>query len=175
MPPLIEIVHSTLAHCAAAPQALGLVALPGGTLAPASAARCYVTTMARSWGLPPDAVDALELITGELAANALEHSASRSITVVLSRTGRTAIVGVINEGRGRATVAGAPSPDQEDGRGLLIVDALASRWGQRRACGGLLVWAEVDTGPASLLVMTPLDSDRYGEGAGPESRPWEES
>ncbi|MCX4787232.1 ATP-binding protein [Streptomyces sp. NBC_01221] len=127
MPPLIEIVHSTLAHCVTAPQALGLVSLPGTTLASASAARCCVRTTARSWVLPPDTVDSLELITGELAANALEHSASRSITVVLSRTGRTAIVGVINEGRGRATVAGAPSPDQEDGRGLLIVDALASR------------------------------------------------
>ncbi|MFI6726207.1 ATP-binding protein [Streptomyces sp. R-74717] len=125
--------------------------------------------------MPPDAVDALELITGELAANALEHSASRSITVVLSRTARTVVVGVIDEGRGSATAAGTPPPDQEDGRGLLIVGALASRWGQRRACGGLMVWAEVDTGPASLLVMTPLDSDRYREGAGPESRPWEES
>ncbi|MER6104716.1 ATP-binding protein [Streptomyces sp. NPDC001832] len=146
MPPLIEIVHDALAHCATAPQALGLVSLPGTTLVSASAARRYVRTTARSWGLPPDTADALELITGELAANALEHTASRSITVVLSRTGRTAVVGVIDEGRGGATVAGTPSPDQEDGRGLLIVDALASRWGQRHACGGLLVRAEVDTG-----------------------------
>ncbi|MFD4860049.1 ATP-binding protein [Streptomyces atratus] len=173
MPPLIEIVHSTLAHCATVPQALGLVSLPGTTLASASAARRYVRTTARSWGLPPDAVDALELITGELAANALEHSTSRSITVVLSRTARTAAVGVIDEGQGSATAADAPPPDQEDGRGLLIVDALATGWGQRHACGGLLVWAEVDTGPASHHLMTPLDSGRHHEVSGSESHPWE--
>ncbi|MFG3529547.1 hypothetical protein ACGF8B_22745 [Streptomyces sp. NPDC047917] len=82
---------------------------------------------------------------------------------------------MLDEGQGRATAAGAPSPDREDGRGLLIVDDLATDWGQRRVCGGLLVWTEIDTDPASLLVMTLLDSDRYREGAGPESRPWEES
>ncbi|MFJ7493012.1 ATP-binding protein [Streptomyces sp. NPDC097727] len=145
MPPLIETVHSTLAHCATVPQALALVSLPGTTLASASAARRYVRTTARSWGLPPDTVGALELISGEIAANALKHSASRSITVALSHTGLMAVVGVIDEGRGRATVAGAPSPDQEGGRGLLIVDALSTGWGQRHVCGGLLVWAEVDT------------------------------
>ncbi|GGV89872.1 hypothetical protein GCM10015535_44720 [Streptomyces gelaticus] len=159
MPPLIEIVHNALAHCATTPQALGLVSLPGGTLASASAARCYATTTARSWGLPSDTVDALELITGELAANALEHSASRSITVALFRAARTAVVGVLDEGQGRATATGAPSPDREDGRGLLIVDALATDWGQRRVCGGLLVWAEVDTGHGQAPPGRPHRAD----------------
>ncbi|MGW0963869.1 ATP-binding protein [Streptomyces gelaticus] len=159
MPPLIEIVHNTLVHCATDPQALGLVSLPGGTLASASAARCYVTATARCWGLPPDTVDALELITGELAANALEHSASRSITVVLSHAARVAIIGVADEGQSRATAAGVPSPDREDGRGLLIVDTLATDWGQRRVRGGLLVWAEVDTGHGQALPGRPHRAD----------------
>ncbi|WP_344391628.1 hypothetical protein [Streptomyces vastus] len=35
-------------------------------------------------------------------------------------------------------------PEQESGRGLLIVDALATRWGQRQTGGRFTVWAEVD-------------------------------
>ncbi|MEE1771707.1 ATP-binding protein [Streptomyces sp. JV185] len=104
-------------------------------------------------------MDALELITGELAANALEHSASRSITVVLSRAARAALVGVVDEGQGSATAAGAPPPDQEDGRGLLIIDTLATAWGQRRVRGGLLVWAEVDTGHGQALPGLPHRAD----------------
>ncbi|MEU2669757.1 ATP-binding protein [Streptomyces sp. NPDC007164] len=126
---------------------------------PAAAARCYVTTTARSWGLPPDTVDALELITGELAGNALEHSASRSITVVLFRAARAAVVGVLDEGQGRATAAGAPSLDREDGRGLLIVDVLATDWAQRRVCGGLFVRAEVGTGHGQAPPGRPHQAD----------------
>ncbi|MFE1824700.1 ATP-binding protein, partial [Streptomyces anulatus] len=31
----------------------------------------------------------------------------------------------------------------EDGRGLLLVDALAARWGTRAALAGRLVWADL--------------------------------
>ncbi|GGT92842.1 ATP-binding protein [Streptomyces coeruleorubidus] len=36
-----------------------------------------------------------------------------------------------------------PNPEQGRGRGLLITDALAARWGIQRSGGGLTVWAEV--------------------------------
>ncbi|MFD5642732.1 hypothetical protein ACFWIP_13355, partial [Streptomyces anulatus] len=50
--------------------------------------------------------------------------------------------------------AGAPPPHghedddmldhlAEDGRGLLLVDALAARWGTRAALAGRLVWADL--------------------------------
>jgi hypothetical protein len=70
-----------------------------------------------------------------------------------------AVVGVIDEGQGSATAGGAPSPDREDGRGLLIVDALATSWGRRRVCGGLLVWAEVDTGHEQAPPGRPHKAD----------------
>ncbi|MFE7340019.1 ATP-binding protein, partial [Streptomyces fimicarius] len=31
----------------------------------------------------------------------------------------------------------------EDGRGLLLVEALAARWGTRAALAGRLVWADI--------------------------------
>ncbi|MGW0560139.1 ATP-binding protein [Streptomyces sp. NPDC003016] len=156
MPPLIGVAHDALAHCPGASQALGLLSLPGGDLAPAGVARRYVRMAALSWRLPPDTADALETITGELAANALEHTDSRSLTIALSRTAHEATVSVTDEGQGggRVPVPDTPEPEQEHGRGLLITDALATRWGQRRTCGGLTVWAGITTAEPAV---TPCD------------------
>nr|WP_279626755.1 ATP-binding protein [Streptomyces flavidovirens] len=152
MPPLVEVAQDALVHCPAAPQALSLLSLPGGDLASAGAARRYVRVVTVAWGLPPDTADALETITGELAANSLEYSASLSITVALSRTASAVVVSVSDEGQECVSVPDAPGPEQECGRGLLIVGALAARWGQRRTRGGLTVWAEITTaGPVITL------------------------
>lgn len=146
MPSLMEVAPDVLGHCPAASQALGLLSLPGHDLASAGVARRYVRMAARSWGLPPDAADALETITGELVANALEHTNSRSITITLSHSAQGATVGVTDEGQGgQVSVPDALGAEQECGRGLLIVDALAARWGRRHTCRGLTVWAEVTT------------------------------
>ncbi|MCA1270634.1 hypothetical protein LCE32_11230 [Streptomyces sp. 7G] len=44
-----------------------------------------------------------------------------------------------------ADLAGDDALDHlsEDGRGLLLVDALAARWGTRAALAGRLVWADL--------------------------------
>jgi anti-sigma regulatory factor (Ser/Thr protein kinase) len=148
-PPLIEAVHDLLAYRPAVPHALGLRSFPGRDLASAGAARHYVRDTARAWALPKDVVDDLETVTGELTANALEHSDSRTVTVALARMVGAAVVSVTDEGRGcrghrPVPEPTSPPPDQEDGRGLLITEALATRWGQRRVGGGLTVWAVVE-------------------------------
>ncbi|MFB7085439.1 ATP-binding protein [Streptomyces sp. NPDC056296] len=136
-----------------APRAYGLLTLPGRDLASAGTARRYVRATAGSWGLLPGATDDLEAITGELAANALEHSGSPTVTVTCALTADTVTIGVTDDGRsGRTPVLPAPTgpadSDCERGRGLLITDALATRWGTRRTSGGLTVWAEVSVGAA---------------------------
>ncbi|WP_405881911.1 ATP-binding protein [Streptomyces sp. NBC_01384] len=139
-PPLVEVIHNALARCPPTPQALDLLSLPGGDLTSAGAARRFVRTAARSWGLPPDTADTLETITGELAANALEHTVSNSIAVALSHTADTATVSVTDEGqRSQVFVPDTPGPERERGRGLLITDALATRWGQHQTASGLAV------------------------------------
>ncbi|MFF9486848.1 ATP-binding protein [Streptomyces sp. NPDC014676] len=130
--------------------AYSMLTFPGHDLASARAARRHVRDTVRSWGLPSEAVDDLELITGELAANALEHSGSRVITVTCGLTAEVVTAGVTDEGEGGETlVPGAPGIEQEHGRGLLITDALAARWGTRRTGDGLTVWAEVAVGRGS--------------------------
>ncbi|MEV2210814.1 ATP-binding protein [Streptomyces sp. NPDC050997] len=123
-----------------------LLTLPGPDRASAGIARRHVRDTARSWELPARVTDDLETIAGELVANALEHSGSHAITVTCALSARSATISVTDQGGGgRMPVAPTePSrPDQEHGRGLLITDALADRWGTRRAGGELTVWAEV--------------------------------
>lgn len=126
------------------PPASALASLPGGELASAGAARRFVRDVARSWRLPRGAADDLETVTGELVANALEHSDSRFLVVELTCVGRVVRVDVCDEGTGRAVVRQEPSAEQEHGRGLPIVAALSERWGQDRTDDGHTVWAEVD-------------------------------
>ncbi len=124
-------------------QALGLWSLPGGDLSSACAARHYVRTVACWWDVAPEQVEALELIAGELVGNALKYSDSRLIAVALSRTARTACIGVSDEGQGCVAAPVRPGPEQEGGRGLLIVEALADRFGRRKLEGGFAVRAEM--------------------------------
>ncbi|WP_328223263.1 ATP-binding protein [Streptomyces sp. NBC_00104] len=141
-------VHEALV-CASPvePRAFGLLSLSGADFASAGVARRYVRATARWWGLAPDAVDDLETITGELTANALEHSDSHVITVSVALTAAAATVSVTDAGTGRRAVAQSrpPGPAQEHGRGLLITEALATGWGQRWTGDGLTVWAELAT------------------------------
>ncbi len=129
------------------PRTLCRLSFPGDTLASGPDARHRVRAEAAAWGLPPETLDDLESITGELVANALEHSDSRTITVACTLTADTLTISVTDEGDGCAPTVPVPvaqqEPQQENGRGLLITDALADRWGTRRSGGGLEVWAEV--------------------------------
>ncbi|MEJ8648629.1 ATP-binding protein [Streptomyces sp. MS1.AVA.3] len=140
---LTDALWGALTESSTPPQALGLQSLPGGDFSSACAARHYVRTMACWWGVVPEQAEALELITGELVGNALKYGNSRLVAVVLSRTTRTVCISVTDEGKGCASAPARPGPEQEGGRGLLIVEALADRWGRRKLGGGFTIWAEM--------------------------------
>ncbi|MER6087280.1 ATP-binding protein [Streptomyces bluensis] len=128
------------------PHAYALRTFPGDDLASAPAARRYVRETARSWGLPLRTTDDVETIAGELVANALEHSDSGTITVTFAHSAGAVTIGVIDEGCGHVQVTTPRTSSDlegEHGRGLLITDALADRWGTRRTGSGLMVWAEI--------------------------------
>ncbi|MFJ3887322.1 ATP-binding protein [Streptomyces rubrogriseus] len=129
-------------------RAYGMLTLPGRDLASARTARHYVRDTCRSWRLSAGTTDDLVAITGELVANALEHTDSPTVAITCALTTDTATVGVTDDGRSGGTpvaspLAGGSEAECEGGRGLLITDALATRWGAWRSGGGLTVWAEV--------------------------------
>ncbi|MEW1630643.1 ATP-binding protein [Streptomyces sp. NPDC089173] len=136
--------------------------MPGGV----PEARHRVQEAMRAWGEPVERIEAAALIVTELVTNAVQHTSTRRIRCRLLRSAEGVRICVWNRGRGRIPapasspdasglpVAAAPAADgpdgddsldclAEDGRGLLLVDALAARWGTRAALAGWLVWADV--------------------------------
>lgn len=109
----------------------------------ASLARRYVTTTLEQWHCP-EAIDDALIVVSELAANSVQY-AGGDFTVGLSRSA----------GSLRVTV-GDPNPDPPKlgnpglfalgGRGLPMIDRLATAWGQHRAGSGKLVWVDLGGG-----------------------------
>ncbi|MFD3518227.1 ATP-binding protein [Streptomyces sp. NPDC058657] len=112
------------------------------------------------WGLQSLTEDALLVVT-ELLANAVRHGKpSWSVCMWLmpqpQQGGRRYVrLEVADAGAGtdigllRARWRHPSSSLTEGGRGLLIVDALASSWGNDRTSHGHTVWAELEVKPES--------------------------
>jgi anti-sigma regulatory factor (Ser/Thr protein kinase) len=88
-----------------------------------------------------DAED-LQLITSELGTNAVAHGAGERMMLLLSGDDQRVRVEVSDGGGGEPLVR-EPGAGEEGGRGLVIVEAVAERWGVRRGEEGTCVWAEV--------------------------------
>ncbi|MEW2396395.1 ATP-binding protein [Streptomyces sp. NPDC046862] len=110
------------------------------------------------WGYPPasDVSCAVALVVAELAANAVRHGRvpGRDFGLRLALDTAAGLVRVEVADAASAKrppeAPPAPTPEGESGRGLLLVDALAVRWGSvPRHPLGKTVWAEVSiTSPA---------------------------
>ena len=85
--------------------------------------------------------DEVTLLVSELASNAVRH-AGTPFTVSLACDGATVRVEV-DDGNVHRPVLREPSVDAVTGRGLLIVDALAERWGVDSTPTGKTVWFEL--------------------------------
>ncbi len=89
----------------------------------------------------------MELITSELASNAILHTPSGSSGGEFTLTVRTAPgwarVEVADSGAGQWSAPRDGSDDEEYGRGLAIVAALADKLGHDIRASGQTVWAEV--------------------------------
>ncbi|THA33577.1 ATP-binding protein [Streptomyces sp. A1277] len=105
-----------------------------------------------AWGVPhgTTASDTVAVLVAELAANAVTHGRvpGRDFELVVRLTGRTLRIEVSDARGERRPPAGSvaePAPLAEEGRGLLLVGALADRWEVLdRACVGKTVAAELD-------------------------------
>lgn len=106
-----------------------------------AAARRFVETKVKEWRLEPLLDDAL-MVTSELVTNAITHADS-SCRIRLSVSATTLRIDVLDGGSGTPEPRPA-SETEEHGRGLHMVDAVASAWGLEEVPGrGKLVWAEL--------------------------------
>ncbi|MGH4027517.1 ATP-binding protein [Actinomycetota bacterium Odt1-20B] len=110
----------------------------------ASVARHMTRERLGGWSTDEDACEAAALVVSELVTNAIVHTASRRIICELCTEPGKLRIAVRDEGRGRGVPRPARrGPDEEHGRGLLLVEAVSSAWGVRESAPGLTVWAEL--------------------------------
>ncbi|WP_239134617.1 ATP-binding protein [Streptomyces sp. SID12488] len=97
------------------------------------------------WGHPELAPDTA-LLVSELGGNAVLHGCLRDrlFRVELALTDRAVRVGVSDPRGELLPRQRKATPDEMFGRGLLIVDAVADRWGVTELTVGKLVWCELD-------------------------------
>ncbi|GII82590.1 ATP-binding protein [Sphaerisporangium siamense] len=113
-----------------------------------SLARVYVRGLLMAAGRT--GMDDVELLVGELVANAVAHSASGRrpggvVSLKVYDDGKSVRVEVIDEGAPGAIppVPVQVDPLSEGGRGLWLVRELSSAWGWADGGGGRTVWFEV--------------------------------
>ncbi|MGW3072961.1 MULTISPECIES: ATP-binding protein [unclassified Kitasatospora] len=100
--------------------------------------------------------DTAELLLGELFANAVQHSDApdeRHIEVRFSLVNSRLRIEVHDAGTTHPALH-APTPDDEHGRGLFLVNELAERWGSASRPDGVgkFVWVLVAPVPTPVLV-----------------------
>ncbi|MEU9760152.1 ATP-binding protein [Streptomyces sp. NPDC047987] len=114
------------------------------------AAREFVRAAVVDWGFGARLDDVL-LCVSELTTNALVHGVPPGrgyvVRLLLREGGAVLRVEVHDSGSGQPVVRGSgagpgPGPEGESGRGLLIVAAVADRWGVAERDPGKVVWCE---------------------------------
>ena len=130
--------------------------LPLGALTGATpCARLHARAVLTEWGLE-DLAEAAELIVSELVTNAVRASTGpdgrprydgTAMPVVVLQMASDGIRLLIEvwDGIPGAPAAADPGPDDEGGRGLMLVTALCDRWNWQTVPGwpGKVVWAEL--------------------------------
>jgi anti-sigma regulatory factor (Ser/Thr protein kinase) len=100
------------------------------------------------WGISQDVLESAELVLSELVTNALRVRvpSDRQVGVRIARSLEEGLLRleVSDAGSGRPEVR-EPSEEETGGRGLLLVEALAHRWGVDERAGGIgkTLWAEL--------------------------------
>ncbi|GAA3909937.1 ATP-binding protein [Actinoplanes auranticolor] len=129
----------------------------GGCLAvlddvPATGSACgvgrrFVAETLRGCGVPEETVETAMLITSELVANAVNHAPPPGYLRVRIDAERIRIE-VSDAGPAEPRMV-RPGDAVAGGRGLLLVDRLATRWGWDIRLPGKIVWCEVSLPAAS--------------------------
>lgn len=131
-------------------------------------ARAWTRQILREWQLAGLADDA-EAIIAELAANAVRASAGLkqpAIRLALAFNHCELLI-LVSDGNPALPQAQDPAADAESGRGLLMVEALSSRYGWYRLDGGTagkVVWAELSAVPSKAPASPGSDQPDHRRG-----------
>jgi anti-sigma regulatory factor (Ser/Thr protein kinase) len=117
-------------------------------------ARWKLSVDLREAGLVGAVIGDAALVLSELLSNAIRHARPLpgALVQVSWALGDGSLTVSVRDGGSRTHPhAEHPSPSSEGGRGLAIVECLASTWGVQDSTGGVTVWAIL---PASAHCLT---------------------
>ncbi|MCW2816146.1 MAG: putative anti-sigma regulatory factor, serine/threonine protein kinase [Nocardioides sp.] len=110
----------------------------------ARAARRFISDICNAANLDEDECATASLLTSELVTNAVRYGGSQAV-LEAATPGGVLRVSVRDANPDLPAVGDSPAVTSEGGRGMLLVDSLASRWGvEPTADGGKAVWFELD-------------------------------
>jgi DNA-binding NarL/FixJ family response regulator len=107
----------------------------------ASHARRFVDQVLSQWHCE-DLLDDVQLLVSELVTNAVVHAGS-DVEVAVRLLSDSVRIEVVDRAPVAALKPSEPGDDDESGRGLLLVETLASAWGVEPMEHGKSVWFEV--------------------------------
>ena len=106
------------------------------------AARRFVGDMLKRWRFD-SAIEPAQLLTSELVTNAVLH-AGTEVQVVLEAHDRTVHVEVIDLTKRPPVARFTPYDDLQTGRGLTLLESMATAWGVDPLERGKSVWFDLD-------------------------------
>jgi anti-sigma regulatory factor (Ser/Thr protein kinase) len=117
-------------------------------------ARCHARATLGAWQITAEITETISLIISELVTNAVAAAAARSghvpalpapITQILRRQPDRLVIEISDPDPNPPVITDA-GPDDESGRGLILVQALAKEWGHYfPPAGGKTVYAILST------------------------------
>ncbi|WP_445256348.1 SpoIIE family protein phosphatase [Nocardioides aurantiacus] len=122
------------------------VSFTAGSPAEVSDARAFTHRHLHSWGVGPDLADTAVLLVSEMVTNALVHAGGPARLELSVASDRLRIA--VTDVEPHEPALGAPDQDSTHGRGVLLVEALATAWGVAPSGSGKTVWAELRLEPA---------------------------
>jgi anti-sigma regulatory factor (Ser/Thr protein kinase) len=136
-----------------------VVSLPDPARAVRQARRAAADILTR-WKCDADSIEDAVLIVSEIVTNAVRHCAG-PVQLRLSRSDSYIRVEVSDSSPDEPRLIHA-KPDDESGRGLRIINQLATRWGFRPTHHGKQVWADLPYRVAAAARRVAVINDVAG-------------
>ncbi|WP_232794353.1 MULTISPECIES: ATP-binding protein [Pseudofrankia] len=103
--------------------------------------RHAVRRMCCSADLPADTCDTAMLLTSETVTNAIVHAGTSARLVIRASSGCIRVE--VTDDNNRSPTTAPTRTDATHGRGIGLIDTLATRWGIQRHTHGKTVWFEI--------------------------------
>ena len=105
-------------------------------------ARVFTGDVLADDGVEASIIEVALLLVSELVTNAVVH-ARGTISVTVHSDAHWVRIEVEDQGRGRPVLRPETQNQQHGGRGLRVVDKLATDWGTERRATRKVVWCEI--------------------------------